>query len=97
MKNGVTETGFEYEFDERNLDDMRFVDILTVVVDDNSSILDKLSGISKLLTMLLGDEQKKRLYEHIGKSYDGRVPREALENALEQIMNGAGKDAEKNC
>ena len=97
MKNGVTASGFEYEFDERNLDDMRFVDILTVVVDDNSSLLDKLSGISKLLTMLLGDEQKKRLYDHIGKDYDGRVPREALENALEEIMNGAGKDAEKNC
>lgn len=97
MKNGITSTGFEYEFDERNLDDMRFVDVLTVVVDDNSSMLDKLSGISKLLTMLLGEEQKKALYEHIGKSYDGRVPRDALENALEEIMNGAGKDAEKNC
>ena len=93
MRDGNTSTGFHYSFDEQNLDDMRFVDVLTVVVDENSSLLDKLAGTSKLLEMLLGKEQKSALYEHIGK---GRVPREALEKALEEIMNGAGEEAEKN-
>ena len=96
MKDGNTSTGFHYSFDEQNLDDMRFVDVLTVVVDENSSMLDKLAGTSKLLEMLLGKEQKAALYEHIGKGYNGRVPREELEKALEEIMNGAGEEAEKN-
>ena len=96
MKEGITSTGFRYQFDERNLDDMRFVDILMVVVDENSTLLDKLSGTSKLLLMLLGEEQKEALYKHIGERYDGRVPRAELEKALEEIMNGAGEDAEKN-
>ena len=96
MKDGNTSTGFHYSFDEKNLDDMRFVDVLVVVVDENSSLLDKLAGTSKLLEMLLGKEQKAALYEHIGKDYGGRVPREALEKALEEIMNGAGEEAEKN-
>ena len=96
MKEGITSTGFRYQFDERNLDDMRFVDVLTVVVDDKSSLLDKMTGVSRLLAMLLGEDQKEALYKHIGESYGGRVPRADLENALEEIMNGAGEDAEKN-
>lgn len=97
MRNGTTSSGFAYSFDEAALDDMRFVDVLAVVVDDASSPLDKLSGASKLLSMLLGEEQKKALYEHIGKDYNGRVPRAELEKALEEIMSdSAGEEAEKN-
>lgn len=95
MISGITSTGFPYEFDETRLDDMRFVDVLTVVVDPNSPTFDKVSGASKLLTMILGPEVKQALYEHIGQRFDGRVPRAELERALEEIMQ-AGKDAEKN-
>lgn len=96
MKNGTTSSGFAYEFDELKLDDMRFVDILAVVVDENASPLDKIVGASKLLSMMLGEAQKEALYKHIGERYDGRVPRAELEKALEEIMSGAGEEAEKN-
>lgn len=96
MKKGVTSTGFAYEFDETRLDDMRFVDILANVLGDEASEFDKISGVSKLITMLLGKEQKKALYEHIGSTHDERVPRADLEAALEEIMSSAGEDAEKN-
>ena len=94
MRRGTTSTGFEYEYDETRLDDMRFVDVLAVVVDKEAPEFDKILGVSRLLTMLLGEATKKALYEHIGKDYDGRVPRAALEKALEEIMGG--RDAEKN-
>lgn len=94
MRKGITSGGFAYEYDETRLDDMRFVDILTVVVDEEAPAFDKIAGVSKLLTMMLGDEMKKALYDHIGKTHDGRVPRADLEKALEEIM--AGEDAEKN-
>lgn len=96
MKRGTTSTGFQYELDERRLDDMRFVDILATVLDENSSAFEKAAGVSRLITMLLGAETKTALYDHIGKSYDGRVPQAALEQALSEIMRSAGEDAEKN-
>lgn len=96
MKTGTTSTGFRYQFEERDLDDMRFLDVLVVVADENSSLLDKAVGAKKMLSMMLGDEQLAALYAHIGERFDGRVPPAELENALEEIMNGAGEDAEKN-
>lgn len=94
MIKGTTSTGFAYEYDETRLDDMRFVDVLAVVVDPEAPQFDKISGASKLLTMLLGKQMKKDLYAHIGKDHEGRVPRAELEKALEEIMQT--KDAEKN-
>jgi len=96
MAKGTTSTGFAFEFDENRLDDMRFVDVLAVVLDEEAPDFDKIAGVSKLITMLLGADMKKALYEHIGAAHDGRVPRAELENALEEIMAAARKDAEKN-
>lgn len=96
MIKGVTSGGFEYEYDEQRLDDMRFVDVLALVVDPEAPTFEKIAGTSRLLTMLLGAPMKTALYAHIGKNYGGRVPRADLEKALEEIMAGAGKDAEKN-
>ena len=96
MIKGTTSTGFRYEYDEERLDDMRFVDVLAVVVDEEAEMLAKVKGMSQLVTMLLGPELKAALYDHIGKLHGGRVPRADLEAALEEIMQGAGKDAEKN-
>ena len=96
MKRGTTSTGFVYEFDETRLDDMRFVDTLAVVLDPEAPEFDKISGTSKLVTMMLGPKLKKQLYDHIGKAHGGRVPRADLEIALEEMMSSAGKDAEKN-
>ena len=94
MIKGKTSTGFEYEYDETRLDDMRFVDVLAVVVDPEAPPFEKIAGASQLLTMLLGADMKKALYEHIGKNHEGRVPRAELEQALSEIMQA--KDAEKN-
>ena len=97
MKKGCTSSGFAFEYDEARLDDMRFVDILAVVLDPEAPEFDKISGASKLVTMLLGPELKAKLYAHIGEAHEGRVPRAELEAALEEIMAaGSGKDAEKN-
>jgi hypothetical protein len=89
MRTGKTSTGFEYQFDEQALDDMRFVDILTAVIDDETPLLDKLHGTAELIRLLLGDEQKKALYRHIGEQHGGRVPRADLEKALEEIMSSS--------
>ena len=96
MVKGTTSTGFDFEYDPTRLDDMRFVDILAVVADDKAGFLERVKGMSQLITMLLGSELKEKLYDHIGSAHDGRVPREDAEAALSEIMAAAGKDAEKN-
>ena len=96
MTKGITSNGFAFEYDEQRLDDMRFVDLLAAVADESAPLLDQVSGMSRLLTMLLGADLKASLYDHIGKAYDGRVPRAEVETALMEIMRAAGKDAEKN-
>lgn len=96
MVKGVTSGGFAFEYDEARLDDMRYVDILTKVIDPASSLLDKVSGASRLVSMLLGEPMKAALYAHIGAAHEGRVPRAELETALAEIMTAAGEDAEGN-
>lgn len=96
MIKGTTSTGFSFEYDETRLDDMRFVDVLAVVVDPEAAPFEKIAGVSQLLTMLLGDEMKKALYEHIGKAHDGRVPRAELQRALEEIMQPQKGTNQKN-
>lgn len=95
MKVGTTSNGFNFEFDEARADDMRFVDLIVTSMDEDANEFDKLSAVSKLIEMLLGKEQKKALFEHIGKNYDGRVPFAEVNQALTEIMQGGG-DAVKN-
>ena len=96
MKRGTTESGFAFEFDELVLDDMRFVDALAEIVDPDVSDVLTLSATTKLATMLLGKEQKKRLYDHIGAKHSGRVPVTELSAEVFEIIRANGKDAEKN-
>lgn len=96
MVKGVTSGGFAFEYDEQRLDDMRYVDILAKVVDPEATLLERTSGASRLVSMLLGEDMKQALYDHIGAAHEGRVPRDELETALSEIMAAAGKDAEGN-
>ena len=96
MVKGTSKSGFEFEYDINRLDDMRFVDVMAVVVSPDTEFFDKVAASSQLTEMLLGKELKGKLYKHIGAKHDGRVPRAALEAELEEMMKAAGKDAEKN-
>ena len=79
---GKTSTGFEVDIEDERLDDMELVDIMAEI-DENPLLM------PKLCKMLLGDEQKKRLYDHL-RSEDGRVPIEATTNAIQEIFNSPG-------
>ena len=79
---GKTTTGFEFGIEDERLDDMELVDIMAEI-DENPLLM------PKLCKMLLGEEQKKRLYDHL-RSEDGRVPIEATTNAIQEIFNSPG-------
>ena len=79
MIKGALKSGFEFSVDETRLDDMRFIDMLAELDDGNALVL------TKLLTFILGKEQKDALYEHV-KSEDGRVPIAKVTESFTEIM-----------
>lgn len=88
MVKGTTKSGFEFEFDELRLDDMEFIE-LAAEADTNVTLL------PKLLNMVLGEEQKRRLYDHL-RAEDGRVPIQAIGDAMEEIFDAAGDQAKNS-
>lgn len=87
MLAGVTTNGFEYEIPDEALDNMELLDALREFDKGNRLI------VSDVCAMLLGDEQKKRLYEHL-RTPKGNVPITEIEKTLTEIMKGnkAGKN-----
>ncbi len=75
---GKTKSGFEYSIKESALNNFELVDALAEV-DENPLLM------SKVLNMLLGKEQKKKLFDHIRKE-DGTVPFELVEKELVEIF-----------
>lgn len=90
MRKGITRTGFECEFDERITDDMRFLDLLADLMDEDLSETDAVIKTSKLITMLLGKDNKKALYDHIAKLNDGFVPSTVIMGEVFDIMKADG-------
>ena len=79
---GNLSTGFEFEIDDERLDDMEIVEVMAEI-DGNPLLL------PKLCNMILGEEQKRRLYDHL-RTADGRVPIETMTNAVQEIFNSSG-------
>lgn len=95
MKKGTTKSGFSFEYDPIVMDDMYFVDTLAELFDENTDGFDALKCSSKLLGMMLGQEQKAALYKHVAATHEGRVPSEALLAELNQIL-GVEEEPGKN-
>lgn len=75
---GKTKSGFEYEIPAHHLDNYELLELFAEV-DENPLV------VPKLITLLLGTEQKDRLIEHL-RTEDGNVPIESVTNELTEIM-----------
>ncbi len=82
-----TDTGFSFKIDEEARDDMEVLENLSLLSAG------KLEVMPKVLTSLLGEDQKNKLYEHCrGKS--GRVSAKKVFKELESIFNAAANAKE---
>lgn len=80
MISGVTESGFEFELEEDVLDDYELLETLCELDKGNYSVL------ADMVNMLLTEEQKIKLKEHVKK--DGkRVSTKRLLTEVMQIFN----------
>lgn len=75
-----TQSGFTCEIDENALDDAELLEDLCAL--DEGAVYRFPSVIRKLL----GEENKKRLYEHL-RGEDGRVHTSALSTELQDIFS----------
>ena len=96
MKKGTTASGFSFEIDEKNLDDMRFTDAFGVLMDENASEAEKIIAQPVAFDMLLGKAQKKALYAFIAEKNNGRVPIREAYQMLVEILTTAGDREAKN-
>ena len=80
---GKLKNGFEYEVDDKILDDMEMVDALAEAQSTNPL------AISTVIQKLLGDDQKKVLYDLVRRK-DGTVPIEAVTNSVVEIFEQMG-------
>lgn len=79
---GKTSTGFEFTVAEESLDDMEVLEWLVEL--DNGSM----THLKDMLIRLLGEEQKKALYEHCRTN--GRVSAKAVFAEVGDIFRAAG-------
>lgn len=75
---GETESGFVFNIEVERLDNMELIDALAELEDDPLQI-------STVIRLLLGKEDKKRLYDHV-RTDGGMVPSGLVEKELGEIF-----------
>ena len=88
MIKGITKSGFSYELDETKLDDMELLDAIAEV--DSNPL-----NISKVLKTILGEDQRKALYDHL-RDDTGRVSVKAVTEAIADIFSSSGSDGKNS-
>ena len=89
MKHIKLENGFELDLEDDVLDNMELVDALAEMKSDEDPI-----AVSKVITLLLGKDTKKALYDFVRTESD-RVPVAEVSKMVTEIF-GAFGDAGKN-
>lgn len=87
MIEGKTQSGFAFKLDENKLDDMEVLEYINSVTDD-------MSELPKLVEILLGKTQKKKLYDFVRKM-DGKVSISTTYEIIMEIFAIAGEDNEE--
>ena len=89
MITGTTESGFKFSIDADACDDMEIVDALYEMDQGN------LSASSFVVRQLLGEEQKRKLYDHV-RGENGRVSGQKVMAELTDIFKKVGGNDTKN-
>lgn len=80
MTEVITTSGFAVDINEAVLDDMELLDMLMETSGDN------VRHLPAILGKLLGEEGKRRLYDHV-RTPEGRVPYAAIDRELTEIFS----------
>lgn len=81
---GMTTAGFNWEIPANRLDNMELVDALADVEKGN------VFAVSNVVTLLLGKNQKKRLYDFL-RDEDGIVSAQTVSETIAEILQTANE------
>jgi len=87
MIKGTTESGFKFQIDPEDVNDIEFLERLGIAFNDD---ITKVPGI---LTEILGADQRKRLYDHL-RNERGKVPIDAVMDEFGEILTIANESKE---
>lgn len=87
MITGKTQSGFAYEICENAFDDMRLVDALAELTNENDPL-----ALSSIAMLLLGKAQRAALYTHLQRE-DGTVPPALVTQEIVEILQAKAKNS----
>ncbi len=90
MIQGTTKSGFAYELQDDAMNNMELVDAMAELDDGGHPF-----ALSRVCLLLLGRDQRKRLYDHI-RTEDGRVPPKAMGEEIADIIRGFGEQGKNS-
>jgi len=88
MVKGKTESGFEFEFDERLVKDQDFLDAI-LDANDSTDEMEKVSATRRLYLLVLGKKGYEALKNHIRKLNDGIAEADKVATEFGQILDAA--------
>ena len=90
---GKTKSGFEFSIPEGLDKDFRFIRAFSMINSgDEEKILD---GYVALVSVIFSNEaEEKRMYDHLAAMNDGRVPMDALDEELNEIIAASKEQSE---
>lgn len=81
---GKLKNGFKWDVDVKVLNDMELIDAVAEAESENPA------KISVVIKKLLGEKQRKALYDHI-RDEDGIVPADVLADCVVEIITALGE------
>lgn len=87
MIEGTTKDGFKYSISDEALDDMELLDALTDLDEGTTT------AYKHAISALLGEEQRKALYEHVRSKETGRVSAKKVFTAFAEILDSAKENS----
>lgn len=87
MIKGETASGFKFEIEPEDINDMEFLERLGIAFESD---ITKVPGI---MTEILGADQRARLYDHL-RNERGKVPIEKAMETFQEILTIANESTE---
>lgn len=84
MIKGKTKSGFEFHIEEEVLDDYEILEDLCAIEEGEAN------KIPKVAIRIIGDEQMKKLKEHL-RGKNGRVSASKMGEAIGEILTGCNE------
>lgn len=85
---GKTQSGYEFDIDDRILSDWRFVEALTKCQNSKGDTFGGLDGVQKMTRLLLGDKFEGFM-DHIASKNGGFCPSNVIMAEITEIFQSA--------